>query len=163
MQAMTVTGKSTVVGLGFRASASVESLRSALQIAMAASQSATDAPLVLTALATAEDKAHHPAFTRLADEMALPVVAVPLAKLTELARRLEARSATPHVTPHAVTLSKPSNHVPQRYGARSLAESSALSAAGPGTHLLAPRAVSTDHLATAAIAATAATADNTHP
>ncbi len=154
MQDLTVIGKHTVAGLGFRASASVESLRSALQVAMAASQSAADAPLVLTALATAEDKAHHPALTQLAAEMDLPVVAVPLAQLTELARRMEACNATQHVA----SLSPPSNHGPQRYGARSLAESSALSAAGPSAQLLALRAVSTDRLATAAIAATAATA-----
>ena len=161
MPAMTVTSKSTVAGLGFRASASVESLRSALQIAMAASQSDAGEPLLLTALATAEDKAHHPAFTQLAAQMALPVVAVPLAQLTELARRIEARSATQHiislVTQHDRPLHKPSAHVPQRYGARSLAESTAITAAGPGAHLLAPRAVSSDHRATAAIA------DNTNP
>jgi cobalt-precorrin 5A hydrolase len=151
MQDLTVIGKNTVAGLGFRASASVESLRSALQVAMAASQSAAAAPLVLTALATAEDKAHHPAFTQLAAEIALPVVAVPLAQLAELARCIEACSATQHTA----ALRPPHHHGPQRYGARSLAESSALSATGPGARLLAPRAVSTDRLATAAIAAIA--------
>ena len=151
MQDLTVIGKNMVAGLGFRAGANVESLRSALQVAIAASQNAADAPLVLTALATAEDKAYHPALTQLAAEMALPVVAVPLTQLMELARRIEAYSATQHVA----SLSPPNNHGPQRYGARSLAESGALCAAGPSAQLLARRAVSTDRLATAAIAAIA--------
>ncbi len=128
--------KNAVAGLGFRSGADVASLRSALQVAMSASRRATGTPPVLTALATAEDKATHPALTQLAAELALPVVAVPLAKLTEFAEHIGA----------------PSAHVPQRYGARSLAESTALTAAGPGAHLLAPRAVSADHMATAAIA-----------
>jgi len=125
--------KNAVAGLGFRAGAGVASLRSALQVAMSASQSTGGTPPVLTALATAEDKATHPALAQLAAELALPVVAVPLAQLSE-------------------DIGTPSAHVPQRYGARSLAESTALTAAGHGARLLAPRAVSADHMATAAIA-----------
>lgn len=136
--------KNAVAGLGFRSGADVASLRSALQVAMSAGQSATGNLPLLTALATAEDKATHPALTQLAAELALPVVAVPLAQLTELAQHMGILGATPRATPSA--------HVPQRYGARSLAESTALTAAGPGAHLLAPRAVSADHMATAAIA-----------
>ena len=144
MHQNTVTAKNTVAGLGFRASASVESLRSALQVAMAASQSAAGTTLVLTALATAEDKAHHPALTQLAAEMAVPVVAVPLAQLTVADGAIDALSATHRVTSSA--------HFPQRYGARSLAECAALTAAGTGAYLLAPRSVSADQMATAAIA-----------
>ena len=136
--AVTVTG-ATVVGFGFRALASVASLRSALQAACAATESATGYAPELTALATAADKASHPALIELANELALPLVAVPLAQL-----------AGP-----AATASLPvSNRIPERYGERSLAGSSALAAAGPGAHLLAPRAVSADQMATAAIAVT---------
>lgn len=131
---------SAVAGFGFRAEATVASLRSALQAACAANKSATDQVPVLTALATAEDKASHPVLAQLAAELALPVVAVPLAQLAQLAGHIGTLSAAP------------SARVPQRYGARSLAESSALCAAGPGARLLAPRAVSADHMATAAIA-----------
>ncbi len=134
-----MTRMKTVAGLGFRADAGVASLRSALQAALSASASASaiGSPPALTALATADDKATHPALAQLAAELALPVVAVPLAELAG----------------HIGTLSAaPSAHVPQRYGARSLAESSALAAAGPGARLLASRTVSADQMATAAIA-----------
>lgn len=134
---MQYTG-ATVVGFGFRARASVTSLRSALKAACAATESATGYAPALTALATAEDKASHPAIIELAQALALPLVAVPLAQLTG----------------PAATASLPvGKHIPARYGARSLAGSSALAAAGPGAHLLAPRAISADHMATAAIAA----------
>ena len=106
-----MTGIKTVAGLGFRAGAGVASLRSALQVALSsASQSAAGTPPALTALATADDKAAHPALAQLAAELALPVVAVPLAQLAGHIGRLSAA---------------PSAHVPERYGARSLAESTA--------------------------------------
>ena len=114
-----------VAGLGFRAQASVASLRSALQ---AAGGSAG-----LTALATAEDKARAPALLQLAAELGLPVIAVPLTAL-----QAQAAASSPHV--------------PARYGSHSLAEAAALAAAGPGARLLATRAASADSLATAAIA-----------
>lgn len=147
-----MTGIKTVAGLGFRAGTDVASLRSALQVALSASQSAAGLLPALTALATAEDKATHPALSQLAAELALPVVAVPLAQLAELAE-LAAHSGRLSATPSA--------HVPQRYGARSLAESSALAAAGPSARLLAARAVSADHMATAAIATNANILNNT--
>lgn len=124
---------SAVAGFGLRAAATLDSLRSALQAASASNAK----PFALTALATAADKASHPALMALARELALPLLAVPLAQLT-------AASA-------AAAL--PVNHrIPERYGARSLAESATLAAAGQGAHLLAPRAVSADKMATAAIA-----------
>ena len=133
---MQYTG-ATVVGFGFRALASVASLRSALKAACAATESATGHAPALTALATAEDKASHPAIIELAHALALPLVAVPLAQLAG---------------PAAMALLPVGKRIPERYGARSLAGSSALAAAGSGAHLLAPRAVSADHMATAAIA-----------
>ena len=126
-----------VAGLGFRAGATLASLRSALQAACASSASATGNTLLLTALATAADKAAHPALTELARALGLPLIAVPLAQLTGL------NTAAP-LSAHS--------RIPARYGARSLAESSALAAAGPGAQLLAPRAVSADKMATASIA-----------
>lgn len=120
-----------IAGFGFRAAATLESLRSALHMA------SNGSVIAITALATAADKAHHPALIALARELTLPLMAVPLAQLTE-------SSAAAPLPAHS--------RIPERYGARSLAESSALAAAGPGAHLLAPRAVSADKMATAAIA-----------
>lgn len=142
---------SAVAGFGFRAQATVASLRSALQAACANSASATaKPPTAITALATAEDKATHPAMIALAREMALPVIAVPLTKLTQA--QAEAALSVPLGAPCGLTAS---SHLPARYGSRSLAESSALAAAGQEAHLLAPRAVSVDKMATASIATVA--------
>ena len=122
---------SAVAGFGFRAGATLESLRSALQ------EASNGSAVTITALATAADKASHPALTELARDLAVPLIAVPLAQLTE-------SSAATALPAHS--------RIPERYGARSLAESSALAAAGQGAQLLAPRAVSADNMATAAIA-----------
>jgi cobalt-precorrin 5A hydrolase len=119
----------SVAGFGFRAAATTESLKRALELALAQS----DAPITLTALATAWDKATAPAFVRFAEDLGLPT----------LAMSAEALRAQPAHT---------SAHVPARYGQHSLAESSALAAAGPGAQLQGPRCVSPDRLATAAIA-----------
>ena len=120
-----------VAGFGFRAGATLASLRSALHLA------SNGSVMSITALATAADKAHHPALIALARELALPLIAVPLAQLNEF----------------STTAARSSNsRIPARYGARSVAESSALAAAGQGAQLLARRAISADKMATAAIA-----------
>lgn len=119
----------TVVGLGFRRDAGVDSLRDALQTALASANEAVR----LTAIATAQDKAEAPALAQLAAERHLPVIGVPLALLA-------AQAATP------------SARVPRRYASRSLAEAAALAAAGPGARLLGPRVVSADGRATAGFA-----------
>ncbi len=119
----------SVAGLGFRAGSSVASLRTALH----AAQQAHSTPL--TALATATDKADHPALLQLAAELQLPIIPVPLPQLAR-------QAATP------------SAHVPARYGAHSVAEAAALAAAGPGATLVSARCTSPDRLATAAIAST---------
>ncbi|HCX80547.1 MAG: hypothetical protein A3E00_12015 [Curvibacter sp. RIFCSPHIGHO2_12_FULL_63_18] len=119
----------SVAGFGFREAATADSLRGALQAALAQS----DAPITLTALATAWDKVAAPAFVQFAAEWGLPVLAI----------SAEALHAQP---------SHGSAHVPTRYGQGSLAESSALAAAGRGAQLRGPRCVSPDRLATAAIA-----------
>ena len=140
-----------VAGLGFRAQCGVASLRAALNAALNAALDAAQQAqgthstsgstyITLTALATAADKASHPALLQLAAELQLPITPVNLLKLAS-------QAATP------------SAHVPARYGAHSVAEAAALAAAamtvqvGPfRAHLLTPRCTSPDRLATAAIA-----------
>ena len=102
-----------IAGFGFRAAATLESLRSALHMA------SNGSVIAITALATAADKANHPALMALARELTLPLMAVPLAQLTE---------------PSAAAVLAAHSRIPERYGARSLAESSALAAAGQGAH-----------------------------
>lgn len=142
-----------VAGLGFRAQCNVASLRAALNAALSAALDATQQthgpastystssmPITLTALATAADKASHPALLKLAAELQLPITPV---NLTQLA----SQAATP------------SAHVPARYGAHSVAEAAALAAVAMAVQaepvqaqLLTPRCTSPDRLATAAIA-----------
>ena len=117
----------SVAGLGFRAQSSVASLRAALQ----AAQQTHSAPL--TALATAADKADHPALLQLAAELQLPIIPVHLPQMAS-------QAATPSI------------YVPARYGTHSVAEAGALAAAGPCATLASRRCVSPDRLATAAIA-----------
>ena len=132
-----------VAGLGFRAGCEVDSLRSALLAALDAASTAHGRPITLahlSALATAADKAHHPALLQLAAELQLPIHPIPLPALAD--------------QPAA-----PSAHVPERYGAHSVAEAAALAAAGPGGTLLGRRSISPDRMATAALAFT----ENTSP
>ncbi len=114
-----------VAGFGFRAAATVQALHTALDAAGGA--------VGLTALATAADKAHAPAFAHFAKGMNLPILAIPLSDL-------RAAPATP------------STLAPARYGGQSLAEAAALGAAGPGARLTGPRSVSPCGTATCAIA-----------
>ncbi len=122
-----------VAGLGFRSAATTVSLRTALNAALTNASSTCPTTPTLTALATAEDKADAPAFTQLAAELNLPILAIPLALL-----------ASQNAAPSAA--------VPARYGHRSLSEASALAGAGPGARLVATRCQAPDGTATAAIA-----------
>lgn len=140
-----------VAGLGFRAQCNVASLRAALNAALSAALDAAQQaqgpastsgsrPITLNALATAADKASHPALLQLAAELQLPITPI---KLPQLA----SQAATP------------SAYVPTRYGAHSVAEAAALAAAAMTVQpepvraqLLTPRCTSPDRLATAAIA-----------
>ena len=132
-----------VAGLGFRAQCNVASLRAALSAALDAAQQAQGTscrPITLTALATAADKANHPALLQLAAELQLPIAPVNLPQLAS-------QTATP------------SAHVPARYGTHSVAEAAALAAAAMTVQadpvkaqLLTTRCTSPDRLATAAIA-----------
>jgi cobalt-precorrin 5A hydrolase len=132
-----------VAGLGFRAGCDAASLRSALQAAMDAASTAHGQPIPLahlSALATAADKAYHPALLQLAAELQVPIHPIPLPALAN--------------QPAA-----PSAHVPGRYGTHSLAEAAALAGVGPGATLLGRRSISPDRMATAALAFT----ENTSP
>lgn len=140
-----------VAGLGFRAQCGVASLRAALNAALSAALDATQQaqgpastsgsrPITLNALASAADKASHPALLQLAAELQLPITPVNLPQLAS-------QAATP------------SAHVPARYGAHSVAEAAALAAAAMTgqlepvrAQLLTLRCTSPDRLATAAIA-----------
>lgn len=132
-----------VAGLGFRTGCEVTSLRSALLAALDAASTAHGRPISLahlSALATAADKAHHPALLQLAAELQVPIHPIPLPALAD--------------QPAA-----PSAHVPERYGAHSVAEAAALAAPGRGATLLGRRSISPDRMATAALASI----ENTSP
>ena len=132
-----------IAGLGFRAGCRVDSLRLALQAALRAASAREGQEFTLahiSRLATAADKAQHPALVQLATELHLPIHPVSLPTL-------------------AKTPSSPSGYVPDRYGNHSVAESGALAAAGPGATLLGCRSISPDHMATAALASI----ENTSP
>ncbi len=115
-----------VAGLGFRAEASLASLRAALAAAGGA--------VGVTALATSEAKARAAVMVAFAAELGLPIFGVSAADVAL-----------------QVTLTD-SARVRQKTGAGSLAEAAALAPIGSDARLLAPRAVSPDHMATAAIA-----------
>lgn len=132
-----------VAGLGFRDGCEAASLRSALQAALDAASTASSQPITLahlSALATAADKVHHPALRQLAAELQVPIHPIPLPALAD--------------QPAA-----PSTHAPERYGAHSVAEAAALAAAGQGVTLLGRRSISSDRMATAALASI----ENTSP
>ena len=132
-----------VAGLGFKAGCEAASLRGALHAALEAASIATRQPFTLEhlrALATADDKAKHPALLQLAAELQVPIHPVPVPTLADQP-------------------ASPSAHVPERYGAHSVAEAAALAAAGPSATLLGGRSISPDRMATAALAFT----ENTSP
>lgn len=115
-----------VAGFGFRAAADADSLRDALQ--RAAGEGA------ITALATISDKADTPVFQQFAGELDLPVHHVPQ-----------------HGLPGAVTRTQGDMSRTMRQTG-SVAEATALLAAGPGARLVQTRIISTDRMATCALA-----------
>lgn len=114
-----------VAGFGFRSGAGVPSLRAALALAQ------QGLPPV-TQLATAADKV--PALHPLAEALGLPLTGV-----------------LPEALAGAATLTSSAASKAVR-GTGSVAEASALAAAGPGARLLASRQISPDRMATCAIA-----------
>ncbi|MHC2335601.1 cobalamin biosynthesis protein [Bradyrhizobium sp. USDA 4454] len=115
-----------VAGLGFRSSASVASLRDALNAAGGAEG--------LAAVATVSDKANAAALKGLARELGLPIRGIPAELLAEV------KTATQ------------SELITARFGTGSVAEAAALAAAGRDARLIAVRTTSQDRMATAAIA-----------
>lgn len=127
-----------VAGFGFRAEASLESLRAALRQALIQCGIEHLPPEALVLIATAQDKAGACCLQALAASLNLPVCAVPAAEIASTA---------------TLTDSAP---VRARRGTGSVAEAAALTAAkkfaSGNARLLHPRAVSPDRLATCAIA-----------
>ncbi|WP_170349253.1 MULTISPECIES: cobalamin biosynthesis protein [Ruegeria] len=115
-----------VAGLGFSSTATLDSLRAAFD-------RASDGQRV-DALATVADKDGHPALIEFASAIALPLHFVAPADLAGQ------RTLTC------------SNRSRATYGTGSVAEASALAAAGSGARLTSPRQISDDRLATCAIA-----------
>jgi cobalt-precorrin 5A hydrolase len=114
-----------VAGFGFRAGAGLASLRAALALAQQGRPAVTH-------LATARDKVA--ALSPLAEALGLPV-----------------RELSPEELAGAATLTRSAASFAAR-ATGSLAEASALGAAGAGARLLGPRHVSPDRMATCAIA-----------
>lgn len=115
-----------VAGFGFRTGAAPSSLRDAFELACA------DCGSEITALAAPADKAQP--LAPLAAELGVPLVAV--------APEMLERMPTATVSPASLAA--------RRTG--SVAEAAALAAAGPGARLLIARCVSSDRMATCAIA-----------
>lgn len=113
-----------VAGMGFRAAATLADLRAALALAEARGGPAD-------ALATVPAKAAAPVLVGLAAERRLPVIAVPVAGI-----------ATPTQSPHSLAA----------HATGSVAEASALAAAGPGARLVATRVIAPSGRATCALA-----------
>ncbi len=115
-----------VAGFGFSSSATVASLRSALE--QAADGQSVDA------LATVSDKDGHAALLAFAETVALRIHFI---RADQLAGQ------------RTLTCSPRSRAT---YGTGSVAEASALAAAGHGARLISPRQISDDRLATCAVA-----------
>jgi cobalt-precorrin 5A hydrolase len=115
-----------VAGLGFRRDVTLASLREAL--------AATGDCQTLAAIATVSDKAETDAFRRLANELNVPIKAIPAEVLAGI-----------------VTLTQ-SERVKATFATGSVAEAAALAAAGGRARLVTSRVVSQDRRATAAIA-----------
>lgn len=115
-----------IAGIGFRAGASEASLADALENAAGG--------LPLDALATLEDKAGSGLIRALAARLHLPIIAISRARLAGI----DTLTQSPRVI--------------GMLGTGSAAEALALAALGPGARLLAPRTLSQDRMASAAIA-----------
>ncbi|MBC9245936.1 cobalamin biosynthesis protein [Paracoccus sp. 11-3] len=116
-----------VAGFGFRESASLESLLNAL-----AQANRSGAPIGL--IATVTDKAGTSVFQKLARQLDIPLQGI----------EGDSLSLLPTIT-HSTASQACRN-------TGSVAEATALAAAGPHAHLLGPRAISSDRLATCALA-----------
>jgi cobalt-precorrin 5A hydrolase len=116
-------------GIGFRSAASLSSLQDALRQVIDTTDGAA-----IDALVTEAAKARENVFRELSQVMRMPGIGV---TQTDLAQML---------TPTQ------SQRIQDQFGTGSLAEAAALVAAGPGARLVAERVISSDGMATAAIA-----------
>ncbi|WP_299351280.1 cobalamin biosynthesis protein [uncultured Shimia sp.] len=114
-----------VAGFGFREKATIESLRDAL-----AATGAEDVEMLAIPL----DKSHADCFTALVDELSLPVSRVNSETLRSMDTATQSAASQTH------------------RGTGSVAEACALAAAGSQAELVTHRQVSSDRLATCAIA-----------
>ena len=118
-----------VVGIGFRAAATAESLQDALaQVLLACADPHIDAVVSEAA------KAREDVFRAFAQSLSVPGLGVSQTDLAQM------------ITPTQ------SDRIQDRFGTGSLAEAAALAAAGPRGQLVVSRVVSTDGMATAALA-----------
>ena len=115
-----------IAGFGFRGSAKLDSLRDALQRTAQGHR--------VTAIATPDDKAEAACLRALATDLNLPVIAVAAKNVSQ-----------PQTATHS-----PRVHQLRKTG--SVAEATALSAAGAGARLISTRQVSHDRTATCAVA-----------
>ena len=115
-----------VAGIGFTSAATADSLRAVFDQATTGQQ--------IDVLATVADKQGHHALTEFAAAIGIPLRFVQPDDL---------------VGQRTLTCSTPSRNT---YGTGSVAEASALAAAGPGARLTSPRQISRDRLATCAVA-----------
>jgi len=118
-----------VIGIGFRAAADLASLQDAMRLALDGAGSPK-----IDALVTEAAKSREKVFRELAQLLGLPGLGITQTDLQEM------------ITPTQ------SQRIQDRFGTGSLAEAAALVAAGPNARLVAPRVVSGDGRATAAIA-----------
>ncbi len=113
-----------VAGFGFRQAATLASLHDAL------AQWGQQVDLV----ASVTPKAQAPVLGELAAELSVPIRSIDQGSLTQQAPQTQSEAAQ------------------RAFGTGSVAEASALAAAGPGARLLGPRKISTDGMATCALA-----------
>ena len=118
-----------IIGIGFRAEADASSLQDALTQVMAAAPNIT-----FDAIVSEAAKARTPVFRDFALSLGVPGLGVSAADLSQM------------ITPTQ------SARIQDKFGTGSLAEAAALAAAGPNARLVVERVVSTDGMATAALA-----------
>lgn len=114
-----------IAGIGFRKTATIASLRGALEAAGAGKPDA---------LATVAEKAASLALLALAQELNVKIIAISADALKGIATSTQSECSL------------------SLFGTGSVAEAAALQAAGPGARLVGQRAISPDRKATAAIA-----------
>lgn len=117
------------IGIGFRAEADANSLQDALAQIMAAAPDTT-----FDAIVSEAAKARAPVFRDFALSLGVPGMGVTQTDLAQM------------ITPTQ------SARIQDKFGTGSLAEAAALAAAGPNARLIVERVVSTDGMATAALA-----------